>query len=219
MIHESRLCYWCHEPLPPLPADASYVDEINHYIHDKCRTEREEKNSRMEALRAGIAAGSIDSIPEVVRRAVLDRIQASGFSRRCPCLYGPEHGFEGYESRSYSSGEDVVHDYGERNSVKGCELCGGSGTYDPLPRLLELTDDKEAESWVADELPKSAGSCNHWTGFPESGWYYDALGYNRVGKGAVRGVTVYNPDPMLGGVITWAEIAELFRPPVQSQLF
>lgn len=24
----AELCYWCHEPLPPLPEDASYVDEI-----------------------------------------------------------------------------------------------------------------------------------------------------------------------------------------------
>ena len=31
------VCYWCHEPLPPLPEDATYVDEINHYIHDECR--------------------------------------------------------------------------------------------------------------------------------------------------------------------------------------
>lgn len=30
-------CYWCHELLPPLPEDASYVEEINHYIHDDCK--------------------------------------------------------------------------------------------------------------------------------------------------------------------------------------
>jgi hypothetical protein len=32
-------------------------------------------------------------------------------------------------------------------------------------------------------------------------------------------VTVSNPDRMLGGVITWSEIAELFRPRSQSALF
>jgi hypothetical protein len=47
----------------------------------------------------------------------------------------------------------------------------------------------------------------------------DALGYNSVGKGPVRGVTLYNPDLMLGGVITWLGIADLFRPRVQSSLF
>ena len=60
---------------------------------------------------------------------------------------------------------------------------------------------------------------DHWTGFPEQGWYYDALGYNHHDKGAMRGVTVYNPERMLEGVITWAEIADLFRPRVQSSLF
>lgn len=98
-------------------------------------------------------------------------------------------------------------------------LCGGSGNYDPLPKLLELADDKAAEAWVAEELPRSSGPCDHWTGFPESGWYYDALGYNRVGKGPVRGVTVYNPGLMLGGDISWPEISDLFRPRVKSSLF
>ena len=72
---------------------------------------------------------------------------------------------------------------------------------------------------MAEELPKSSDPCDHWAGFSESGWYSDALGYNRHGKGAVRGVTVYNPDRMLGGVITWLEIADLFRPRMQSSLF
>jgi hypothetical protein len=35
----------------------------------------------------------------------------------------------------------------------------------------------------------------------------------------VRGVLVYSPDRMLGGVITWTEIAERFRPRVQPGLF
>jgi len=217
-MNETKLCYWCHEPLPPLPEDASYVDEINHYIHDECRDQRDENNRRMEELRTGIANRSIDSIPDEIRRAVQDRIKAAGFSRRCPCLYDTEYGFQGYESHSLGADEDI-DDYDARTSVAGCELCGGSGNHDPLPQLLELTDDKAAERWVAEELPRSCGPCAHWTGFPESGWYYDALGYNRNGKGVVRGVTVYNPDRMLGGVIPWLEISDLFRPRIQSSLF
>jgi hypothetical protein len=77
--------------------------------------------------------------------------------------------------------------------------------------LLELADDQAAERWVEEELSRSSGPCERWTGFPEPGWYYDALGYNRNGKRGVRGVTVYNPDQMLGGVVTWDEIAGLFR--------
>jgi hypothetical protein len=218
-MSESKLCYWCHEPLPPLPEDASYVDEINHYIHDECRDERDDNNRRLDQLRVGIVEGRIDSVPDHIREAVLDHIKELGFSRRCPCLYDSEHGFLGYETHAYSNGDDEVDDYDERNSVKNCELCGGSGSYDPLPKLLDLTDDKAAEAWISEELPRSSGPCDHWTGFPESGWYFDALGYNRVGKGPVRGVTLYNPDLMLGGVISWLEIADLFRPRAQSSLF
>lgn len=216
-MSETKLCYWCHEPLPPLPEDASYVDEINHYIHDDCRDERDDNNRRVEELRAGIAIGMIDSIPEEIRCFVLERIKSHGFTRRCPCLYDEAYGFQGYNTHSFGSDDDV--DYDVRNSIDGCELCGGSGNYDPLPKLLELTDDKAAERWVAEELPKSSGPCDHWTGFPEDGWYYDALGYNRHGKAKCNGVTVYNPDRMLGGVIPWLEIADLFRPRVQSSLF
>ncbi len=61
----------------------------------------------------------------------VDRIKAVGFSRRCPCLYDSEYGFQGYESHSFSNGADDVDDYDERNSVTGCELCGASGSYDP----------------------------------------------------------------------------------------
>lgn len=103
--------------------------------------------------------------------------------------------------------------------MKSCELCDGSGDYDPLPKLLELSDDKAVEAWIAEELPRSSGPCDHWTGFPEKGWYYDALGYNRYGNGTCNAVAVYNPDRMLGGVITWTEIAGLFRPRTQSSLF
>ena len=148
-MSDVKLCYWCHEGLPPLPEDASYVDEINHYAHDECLEERDERNRRMDESRTRIVDGSIDSIPDVVRQAVLDRIQASGFSRRCPCLYDSEHGFQGYESHSYSNGEAEVDDYDERNSVMNCQLCNGSGNYDPVPQLLELTDDKAAEAWIA----------------------------------------------------------------------
>ena len=44
----TRYCYRCHEPLPPLPEDASYVETINHYIHEECREERDESNRRMD---------------------------------------------------------------------------------------------------------------------------------------------------------------------------
>ena len=213
----AELCYWCHDPLPPLPEEASYVDEINHYIHDECRDERDENNRRMDELRAGIAEGTIDSIPEVVRDAVLDRIKRVGFARRCPCLYDEAYGFSGYDVGSF--GTDDEDDYDARNSVASCGLCGGSGTYDPLRGLLRITDDKAAAAWVERELPKSAGPCDLWTGFPEDGWHYEALGYHRKGKGAVRGVTVYHLDQMAGGVITWLEIADMFRPRVQSSLF
>ncbi len=57
------------------------------------------------------------------------------------------------------------------------------------------------------------------TGFPEEGGTTTPLGYNRHGNGGVGGVTVYSPQRMLGGVITWAEIAETFRPRKQSSLF
>lgn len=103
--------------------------------------------------------------------------------------------------------------------MKNCELCNGSGSYDPLPQLLELTDDKAAEAWIAEELPRSSGPCDLWRGFPEKGWYYDALGYKRVAKRPVRGVILYNPNLMLGGLISWLEIADLFRQRVQSSLF
>jgi hypothetical protein len=138
-----------------------------------------------------------------------------GFSRRCPCLYDPDYGFQGYETHSFGDDDD----YDVRNRVAGCELCGGSGNLDPLPQLLELTDDMAAERWVADELPRSSGPCDHWTGFPEIGWQREALGYHRKGIGAGRGVTLYNLDQMAGGVITWLEIADLFRPRRQSCLF
>jgi hypothetical protein len=217
-MSEDRLCYWCHEALPPLPVDASYVDEVNHYIHGECRDQRDENSRRVEELRVGISEGTIDSIPDAVRSFVLDRIKSQGFSRRCPCLYDPAYGFKGYEAPSFG-GDDEVDDYDVRNSVEGRALCGGSGNHDPLPQLLELTDDQAAERWVAEELPRSSGPCDFWPGFPEAGWYYDALGYNRHGRGKCNGVTLYNPDRMLGGVITWTEIAELFRPRAQSSFF
>nr|MBA2725937.1 hypothetical protein [Actinomycetota bacterium] len=56
-----------------------------------------------------------------------------------PCLYNSEYGFQGYESHSYSNGDGDVDDYDERNSLTSCDLCGGSGNYDPLPKLLDLT--------------------------------------------------------------------------------
>jgi hypothetical protein len=70
----------------------------------------------MDQLRASIVEGTTDSIPDGVRQAVLDRIKASGFSRRCACLYDSDYGFQGYESHSYSDGDDEVDDYEECSS-------------------------------------------------------------------------------------------------------
>jgi hypothetical protein len=46
-----------------------------------------------------------------------------------------------------------------------------------------------------------------------------SLGYQRHGGSSVRGVLVYSPDRMLGGVITWSGIAERFRPRTLLRLF
>ena len=211
----ARLCYWCHEPLDALPEDASYVDEINHYIHEGCRRARDRYNRQMEKLRTGIKDGSIDSIPDVVRAATLQRIESLGFSERCKCLYDPDFGFKGYDLLL----DDEERDLDEQNSVTDCALCGGTGTHDRLPELVSLIDDKKAEVWVAEQFRKSSGPCDHWPGFPEEGWYCDSLGYNRTGKDAGRGITLYNIDFMKGGIITWLEIADVFRPRVQSVLF
>lgn len=181
------------------------------------RRGRRQEASGNRSYHVGISEGTIDSITDAVRRFVLNRIKSQGFSRRCPCLYDTAHGCQGYETHSFGSDDDC-DDY-VRNGVEGCELCGGSGNHDPLSQLLELTNDQAAERWVAEELPRGSGPCDLWPGFPESGWHYDALGYNRHGKGGVRGVTVYNPEQMLGGVISRLEIADLFRLRVQSSLF
>ncbi len=90
--------------------------------------------------------------------------------------------------------DDAMDDYDVRNSVDGCELCGGSGTLDPLPQLLELTDDKAADS---EGLPRSSDPCDRWTGFPEAGWYYDALGYNSHANRECDEVSIYNPERLL----------------------
>ena len=56
--------------------------------------------------------------------------------------------------------------------------------------------------------------------FPRNGLVLRCpLGCKRVGKGSARGVARYSPDLMLGGIISWSEIAELFRPRMQSSLF
>ena len=176
-------------------------------------TNETRRTATRETLLTGIAEGTIDRIPEIVREVVLDRIRRLGFSRRCPCLYDEAYGFGGYDVTTFGA------DDSDNDGRTACELCGGSGNYDPLPQLLELTDDKAAAAWVAEELPKSAGPCDLWTAFPEEGWHYEALGYHRKGKGAVRGVTLYNLDQMAGGVITWLDIADVFRPrPVESFL-
>lgn len=214
---DEKFCYWCHELLPPLPDDATYVDEINHCIHDDCRDARDELNRRRDELEARVAEGS-DDLPEHIRTAILDLLAARGFEQRCPCLYDPEHGFRGYGTHRHDC-EDETEDYDEVNAVSGCPLCGGTGTHDPLPDLLATTDDDAAARWVEEHIQRGAGPCDHWRGFPETGWYYNALSYSRSSKTKPRGVTVFNYDLMLGGTITYGEIAERFRPRVQASLF
>ena len=150
-----KACYWCHEPLPPLPEDALYVDEINHYIHDDCRDARDDLNRRRDELEGRVAEGS-DDLPQHIRTAILDLLAARGFERRCPCLYDPEHGFQGYRSHSYDYDEDR-EDYDSFNAVPSCELCAGSGTHDPLPELLGISDDSAAARWVEEHIQRGAG--------------------------------------------------------------
>lgn len=122
----AKLCHWCLEPIPPLPKDASYVDEINHNTHDACRHERDDEPR--EGGTPGWHRRRFDRLDtRYVRIFVLERIKAQGFSRRCPCLYGSGCGFRGYDTHSFASHEDVDA-YDVRNSVEGCELCGGRAT-------------------------------------------------------------------------------------------
>ena len=205
-----KSCYWCHEPLPPLPDDATYVDEINHYIHDDCRDARDELNRRRDELERRVAEG-LDNIPTEVRERMLTWFEERGFARRCPCLYDPAFGFKGY--RSHTWGDEDELDYDARNAIPRCRLCSGTGTHDPLPELLELRDDAAAARWVEEHLPKGAGPTRI------EGWYYSALGYARTSKKTPAGVTLFNYDTMQGGTIAWLELADRFRPRTQSSLF
>lgn len=214
---ETKLCYWCHEPLPPLPEDASYVEEINHVIHVDCKDARDTFNRRRDELEGRVAEGS-DDLPGHIRVAILDLLAARGFEGRCPCLYDPEHGFQRYATHRYDYDEET-DDHHSLNAVPNCELCRGSGTHDALPELLAIRDDAAAARWVEEHIQRGAGPCDHWRGFREGGWYYNALSYSRSSKSKPSGVMVFNYDLMLGGTITYAEIAERFRPRVQSSLF
>jgi hypothetical protein len=90
-MSESRFCFWCHEPLPPLSEHASYVDEINHSIHDACRDERDDNNRRMEQLgRESSMARSTQYPTRFVKRFLIaSKTSGSMDSRRTPAQLGP----------------------------------------------------------------------------------------------------------------------------------
>lgn len=203
-------CTWCHEPLATLPEGVSYVDELNHTMHDSCREERDVFLKNRDDLLAAIAAGRADPIPAAVREAYLAGIREAGLVRRCPCLHDPDHGFRGYDSHSW--GRTDGRDYDERNAIPACTLCAGTGRHDRLPELLAIHDDTTAATWIKDKILLGAGPLR-----AREGWYYSTL--ERFDDRRVEGVVLYNVDLMHGGVIAWRDVVEVFRPRVQQSFF
>lgn len=209
-MEHASYCTWCHQLLPALANDASYVDELNHTMHDPCRGERDAFLQNRDALWAAIAAGTADPIPARVREAYLAGVRDAGLVHRCPCLYDPDRGFQGYDSHSW----DRAHgrDYDERNAVLGCPLCAGTGRHDRLPELLAISDDTAAAHWIKDKILLGAGPLR-----ANEGWYYSTL--ERFDGRRVEGVVLYNVELMKGGVLAWRDVAEVFRPRVQQSFF
>jgi hypothetical protein len=56
----ARFCYWCHEPLPPLPPGAKFADEMSApSMHPDCLAERDALNAqRAELERAALRGDS-----------------------------------------------------------------------------------------------------------------------------------------------------------------
>lgn len=209
-MEHARYCTWCHQPLPPLADDASHVDELNHTMHDPCREGRDHFLESRDVLWAAIAAESADPIPAAVRESYLAGILDAGLVRRCPCLYDPDYGFQGYDSHSWDRTDG--RDYDEHNAIPGCPLCAGTGRHDRLPELLVIHDDTAAATWIQDKIWLGAGPLR-----AHEGWYYSTL--ERFDDRRVEGVVLYNVDLMQGGVIAWRDIAEVFRPRVQQSFF
>ena len=207
-----RVCYctWCDEPLPPLADDASYVEELNHTIHDHCRVDRDAFLENRDLLMTSIAAGTAAPIPAAVREVYLEGVRDAGLVRRCPCLWDPEHGFRGYDDTSWERGDGC--DYDEHHALAGCPLCTGTGRHDRLPELLAIQYDEAAARWIKDRILLGAGPLR-----ADEGWYYSTL--ERFAGRPVEGVVLYNMGLMQGGVITWRDIAEVFRPRAQQRFF
>ncbi|MDQ3954500.1 MAG: hypothetical protein M3285_03000 [Actinomycetota bacterium] len=130
--------------------------------------------------------------------------------RHCPCLYDPAHGFRGYDS--HVRGADGL-DYDERNTLPGCPLCDGSGGHDPLPDLLAITDDGAAARWVRDHIWQATGPLRG-----AEGWHHSFVRLLAIDV-PTDGVVLYNVVLMQGSVLSWGEIAEVFRPRSQQSLF
>ena len=209
-MEHARYCTWCHQPLPALADDASYVDELNHTMHDPCREEQDAFLANRDTLWASIAAGTADPIPAAVREGYLAGLRDAGLVRRCPCLYDPDHGFRGYDSHGWDRANG--RDYDECNAVTGCSLCGGTGRHDRLPELLAIHDDTAAADWIKDKILLGAGPLR-----AHEGWYYSTL--ERFDGRRADGVVLYSVDLMQGGVIAWRDVAEVFRPRVQPSFF
>ena len=209
-MEHARYCTWCHQPLPALADDASYLDELNDTMHDPCREEQDSFLANRDALWTSIAAGTANPIPAAVRETYLAGLRSEGLVRRCPCLYDPDHGFRGYDSHSWD--RDDGRDYDERNAISGCPLCGGTGRHDRLPELLAIHDDTTAACWIKDKILLGAGPLR-----AHDGWYYSTL--ERFDGRRVDGVVLYNVELMQGGVIAWRDVAEIFRPRVQQSFF
>ncbi|MDQ3964624.1 MAG: hypothetical protein M3277_12060 [Actinomycetota bacterium] len=209
MGHRSY-CAWCHEPLPALPEDASYVDELNHTMHDHCRKDQNAFLENRDLLMASIADATADPMPVAIRVAYLESVRDAGLVRRCPCLYDLDHGFRGYASHSWDRADG--RDYDARNAVPGCPLCAGTGRHDRLPELLTIKDDAVAAHWIKDKILLGAGPLRG-----HGGWYHSTL--ERSGGRRVDGVVLYNVTLLQGGIIAWMDVAEVFRPRVQQSFF
>ena len=209
MEHPSY-CTWCHDPLPTRSEEASYVDALNHTMHDDCREERDAFLENRDLLMTSIAEDTADPVPVAICETYLAGVRDAGLVRRCPCLYDFDHGFRGYDSRSWDRSDG--RDYDARNAIPGCALCAGTGQHDCLPELLAIHDDTAAAHWIKNKILLGAGPLR-----PHEGWYYSTL--ERFDGRWVDGVVLYNVALMRGAVVAWRDVAEAFRARVQQSFF
>jgi hypothetical protein len=105
----------------------------------------------MEELRVGISAGTIDSIPQVIRSFVLERIKIAGFSRRCPCLFAKLRRFDRawfVLSRKDAGPRDMGRITALRKAMFGSTASFERDMLDPVIRELE-----EASAKTRQEPP------------------------------------------------------------------